>query len=123
MSKICNASHYKKADDKSKRKYIEEIFKRIKRCRTIYITIPAGISRCIELIIKDNYRHTRHLRTYDSNKNFDFDEFKEIFDYKGAWIDHDILKLDHYAVLENERFCKSCERITCKSLVEECDVV
>ena len=67
LKEICDISCYREADDESKCKYIEEIFEKVKLCEALYIQIPAGISRCIELIVIDNLRFPDFIHRKDQD--------------------------------------------------------
>lgn len=127
LNKICDASQYKEAEYRSKRKYIEEFIEKIFSCRALYIAFPAGIGRRVELIVMDNLRFSGFFRedSTDYTASFDsYDEEQELQEnYKGVWLKYRELKGRHYDVQDQERYCKSCERVTCKCSVEECDVI
>ena len=129
LKEICDISCYREADDESKYKYIEEIFEKVKLCEALYIQIPAGISRCIELIVIDNLRfpdfiHRKDQDVLTASLELAAEEERELRrNYKGVSIYYRDFRKWHYFIQSNERYCKSCERVTCKCLVEECDVV
>lgn len=56
LKDVCDTSCYKEADKDTKFQYCEKVFDKVMRHHALYITIPAGMGRRMELIVFNNYR-------------------------------------------------------------------
>ena len=114
--------------------------KMLREYDTMYIKIPAGIGRCIKLLINNmvkvflkNPKITNMLRTYDDffnacnryayKDNENNDHFGRMMRTYVFILHEKECKKMHYEVQDSVRRCNSCRRVTCKCSVEECNVI